>query len=146
MLLVNCLTPALLANGFAARPRARGQGGTIFTSSVEAWLGMPNSVAFAASKNFVNRLGNGPMGRADPRRHRCAPPCPGDTDALRRSGMDPATVPNVMSPDEVARLALENITNGPVYLPSPHYAAMFKQVLATPTRDALTSMAGSMKK
>ena len=71
---------------------------------------------------------------------------PDGIGVLRRSGMDPATVPNVMSPDEVARVALENITNGPVYLPSPHYAAMFTQVLATPTRDALTSMAGSMKK
>jgi len=57
MLLVNCLTPALLANGFAARPRARGQGGTIFTSSVEAWRGMPNSVAFSRQQEFREPAG-----------------------------------------------------------------------------------------
>jgi hypothetical protein len=59
--------------------------------------------------------------------------------------MDPATLPNVMSPEDVASLALENIANGPVYLPSQHYQAMFKQMLAMPIRDALTAMAGSMK-
>lgn len=148
MLMVNCLAPMLLAQGFTPRLRARGKGGIILTSSVEALLGMPNSVAYAASKGFVNRLGEGLWGELTPDGIDVLTLCPGATatDALRRAGMDPATVPNVMSPDEVARLALENITNGPVYLPSPHYAAMFKQLLAMPARDALTAMAGSMKK
>jgi hypothetical protein len=49
-----------------------------------------------------------------------------------------------MLPDEVARLALENITNGPVYIPSAQ--AIFEQLLAMPRRDALTAMAGNIKK
>jgi len=148
MLMVNCLAPMLLAQGFASRLRARGKGGIIFTSSVEALLGMPNSVAYGASKGFVNRLGEGLWGELTPDGIDVLTVCPGATatDALRRAGMDPATVPNVMSPDEVATLALENITNGPIFLPSPHYEAMFKQLLAMPTRDALTAMAGSMRK
>jgi len=148
MLMVNCNTPMLLANGFTPRLRARGKGGIIFTSSVEALLGMPYSAAYSATKGFVNRLGEALWAELTPDGIDVLTLCPGATatDALRRAGMDPATMPNVMSPEDVARLALENIANGPVYLPSAHYQAMFKQLLAMPTRDALTAMAAGMKK
>jgi short-subunit dehydrogenase len=148
MLMVNCNTPMLLANGFAPRLRARGKGGIIFTSSVEALLGMPYSAAYSATKGFVNRLSEALWGELTSDGIDVLAVCPGATatDALRRAGMDPATLPNVMSPDEVANLALDNVANGPVFLPSPHYEAMFKQLLAMPPRDALSAMAVSMKK
>jgi short-subunit dehydrogenase len=74
--------------------------------------------------------------------------CPGatDTEAAGLQGIDISTLQNVMSPDEVARLALENIQNGPVYIPSAHYQAIFERLLSMPRRDALMAMAGSMKK
>src|SRR3546814_13361938 len=74
--------------------------------------------------------------------------CPGatDTEAPARQGIDPATLHNIMSPDDVARLALDNLRNGPVYVSSEHYRAVFERLRAMPRRDALMAMAGSMKR
>jgi short-subunit dehydrogenase len=148
MLMVNCHTPMLLAQGFIPRLQARGKGAIVFISSVEALLGVPYSAGYSATKGFTNRFGEAIWGELTPGGIDVLTVCPGatDTEALTRAGMDAKTAPNVMSPDEVARLALENITNGPVYLPSPHYRQMFDQLLAMPRRDALAAMAGSYKK
>src|SRR3546814_11399850 len=54
MLMVNCHVPMQLARGFIPRLLARGQGGIVFTSSVEAFIGCPYSTAYSASKAFVN--------------------------------------------------------------------------------------------
>ncbi len=51
-----------------------------------------------------------------------------------------------MSPDEVARLTLENLNNGPVFICSEHYKSSFDQLLSMPRRNALMAMAKSMKK
>lgn len=148
MLMVNCNTPMLLAHGFIPRLRARGKGGIIFTSSIEALIGVPYSTAYSATKGFVNRLGEGLWAELTPEGIDVLTICPGatDTEAPRRQGIDPATLRNVMSPDEVATLALENMSNGPVHISSEHYKAMFEQLLAMPRRDALTAMARNMKK
>ena len=66
MLMVNCNTPMLLANGFVPRLRNRGKGGIIFTSSVEGLMGCPFSTAYAASKALVNSLGEGLWGELTP--------------------------------------------------------------------------------
>jgi short-subunit dehydrogenase len=73
--------------------------------------------------------------------------CPGatDTEALGRHGIDPTTLPNVMSPDAVAKLALENLSQGPVLITSEHYRATFDRLLSMPRRDALMAMAARMK-
>jgi short-subunit dehydrogenase len=73
--------------------------------------------------------------------------CPGatDTEAPRKLGIDPATLRNLMQPGEVVTLALENLQNGPIYIPSPHYQAMFEQLASMPRRDALSAMAKSTK-
>ena len=148
MLMVNCNTPMLLANGFIPRLKARGKGGIIFVSSVEALLGVPFSAGYSASKGFMNRLGEALWAELTPHGLDILTVCPGatDTEALARAGMDAKAVPNVMSPDDVGRLALENIANGPVYLPSPHYKAMFEKLAAMPQRDALTAMAAGVPK
>ena len=74
--------------------------------------------------------------------------CPGATatEAAAKQGVDPATMQNVMQPEAVARMALENIDNGPTVVTSDHYRAMFEQLTAMPRRDALAAMAGAMKK
>jgi short-subunit dehydrogenase len=148
MLMVNCNAPLLLAHAFAPRLKQRGKGGMIFTSSVEGLMGVPYSTAYAASKALVNSLGEGLWGELTPHGVDVLTLLPGATatDALRRAGLDPATMPNVMSPDDVARLALENIQNGPTYIPSEHYRAMFQHMLSLPRREALALMAASMRK
>jgi short-subunit dehydrogenase len=108
MLMVNCNTPMMLAHGFIPRLRARGKGGLVFTSSVEALIGCPYSTAYSASKAFVNALGEGLWGELTPDGIDVLTICPGatDTEAPRLQGIDPATLRNVMSPDEVATFAL----------------------------------------
>jgi short-subunit dehydrogenase len=73
--------------------------------------------------------------------------CPGatDTEALSRHGIDPAKLPNVMSAEEVARLALDGLKKGPVLIASEYYKATFDKLLSMPRRDALMAMAKSMK-
>lgn len=148
MLMVNCNMPMLLANGFAPRLRARGKGGIILTSSVEALMACPYSTAYSASKAFVSSLGEALWGELTPDGIDVLTICPGatDTEAPRRHGMDPATMKNVMSPDAVAELALANMKEGPVLICSEHYKAIFEQLLSMPRRDALMAMARSMKK
>ena len=148
MLMVNCHVPMQLARGFVPRLRARGKGGLIFTGSVEGLIGCPYSTAYAATKALVTSLGEGLWGELNPQGIHVLTLCPGatDTEAPRKQGIDPATLRNVMSPDDVARLALENIENGPTYIPSDHYRASFEQLLSLPRRHALAAMAQSMKR
>ncbi len=148
VVMVNCHTPMLLAHGFVSRLRARKKGGIIFTSSVEGLIGGPYSTVYAASKSFLNNLGEGLWGELRPEGIDVLTLCPGatDTEAPRLQGIDPAKLQNVMSPVEVAKLALENIQNGPTYIPSAHYKASFDHLLSMPRRDALLAMARAMKK
>ena len=147
MLHVNCNVPMQLTNGFIPRLRERGRGGIILVSSVEALIGCPYSAAYSASKAFVKSLGEALWGELTPEGIDVLTICPGatDTEALSRHGIDPAKLPNVMSPDEVARLALSGIKSGPVLIASEHYKASFDKLLSLPRRDALMAMAKSMK-
>ncbi len=148
MLMVNCHTPMQLARGFVPRLQRRKRGGLIFTSSVEGLIGCPYSSAYAATKALVRSLGEGLWAELRADGIDVLTLCPGatDTEAPRLQGIDPATLQNVMSPDDVAKLALENIQNGPTYIPSAHYRASFDYLLSMPRRDALLAMAKSMKK
>lgn len=148
MLMVNCHTPMQLARGFAERLQKRGKGGMILTSSVEGLIGCPYSTAYAASKALVVSLGEGLWAELKPAGIDVLTLCPGatDTEAPRSQGIDPSTLKNIQSPDEVAQLALANIKNGPTYIPSAHYRASFDHLLSMPRRDALLMMANSMKK
>ena len=117
-------------------------------SSVEALIGCPYSTAYSSSKALVKSLGEGLWGELTPEGIDVLVVCPGATatEALARSGMDPAKMPNVMSADEVAQISLENMRNGPLLFPSEPYKAQFDQLLAMPRRDALTAMANAMKR
>jgi uncharacterized protein len=148
MLMVNCNTPMLLTHAFIPRLRKRAKGGVILVSSVEALIGCPYSAAYSASKAFVRNLGEALWGEVTPAGIDVLTICPGatDTEALAHHGIDPATLPNVMAPDAVVELALENLNRGPVLITSEHYQATFDALLAMPRRAALTAMAARMKK
>lgn len=153
MLMVNCNTPALLTHGFIPRLRQRSEhngtkGGIILTSSVEALIGCPYSTAYSASKAFVNNLGEGLWGELTPEGIKVLTLCPGatDTEAAAKQGIDPSTLRNVMSPEQVVELTLQNIDNGPIFISSDHYKAAFDQLLSLPRQQALMAMARSMKR
>src|SRR5262249_50083087 len=120
----------------------------IFTSSVEGLLGCPYSTAYSATKALVNALGEGLWAELQPEGIDVLTLCPGATEseAAAKQGLDPSKLHNVMRADEVARLTLENIRNGPIYFSSEYYKATFDNLLSLPRRDALLAMAKSMKR
>lgn len=148
MLMVNCHAPMQLAHGFIPGLKRRGRGGIIFTGSIEGLMGCPYSTAYSATKAFINHLGEGLWAELGPEGIDVLTLCPGatDTEAPVKQGIDPRTLDALMSPGEVARLALENIANGPVYISSEHYRAMFENLLQMPRRDALMAMADNMRR
>lgn len=147
MVAVNCQAPTRLAHALVPRLRRRGRGGVVFTSSVEGLLGCPYSAAYSATKAYVNALGEGLWGELTPAGIDVLTLCPGatDTEAPRLQGIDPATLRHLMDPDDVARGALENLKNGPIYVPSEHYRAQFDTLVTMPRRQALAAMAASLR-
>jgi short-subunit dehydrogenase len=148
MLMVNCNVPLQLSRGFIPRLRRRGKGGIIFTSSVEGLMGCPYSTAYSSSKALVNALGEGLWAELQPEGIDVLTLCPGATEseAASKQGIDIATLRNVMPADEVARLTLDNIQNGPIFFSSEYYRASFEKLLSLPRRDALMAMAKGMKR
>jgi hypothetical protein len=147
MLMVNCNVPMQLAHGFIPRLKARGRGGLILTSSVEGLMGCPYSAAYSASKALVVSLGEALWAELAPDGIDVLTLCPGATEseAAASQGIDPATLRNVMTAQDVVQLTLDNIANGPTFVSSDHYRAIFDKMLAMPRRDALMAMAGALK-
>ena len=148
MLMVNCNVPMQLAHGFIPRLRKRGKGGIIFTSSIEGLMGCPYSTAYSSSKALVNALGEGLWAELQPEGIDVLTLCPGATEseAAGKQGIDIKTLHNVMPADEVARLTLDNIQNGPTFFSSEVYKASFDKLLSLPRRQALMAMAQGMKR
>jgi len=147
MLIVNCHTTTQLAHGLVPRLRRRGHGGIVFTSSVEGLIGCPYSAVYSATKAYVNALGEALWAELTPAGVDVLTLCPGatDTEAPRLQGVDPTTLHDLMSPEDVARSALENLRRGPIHVPSEHYRGQFDVLLSMPRADALTAMAGAMR-
>jgi short-subunit dehydrogenase len=147
LLMLNCHAPMQLAHGFIPRLEARGRGGMIFTSSVEGFIGTPYSTAYSASKALVNALSEGLWGELRGRGIDVLGLCPGATEseAMTERGLGGDTMQNLQSAREVARLALDNIAEGPTFVPNEQYKAMYDELLAQPRRGALVAMAESIK-
>jgi short-subunit dehydrogenase len=147
MLTVNCHAPMQLAHGFLPRLRARGKGGLIFTSSVEGFIGCPFSTAYSATKALVIGLGEGLYGELAGSGVDVLTLCPGATEseATARYAEQYAAVPNMQPAREVAQLALDNIANGPVFVPNAHYKAQFEALTAMPRAQAVVAMASALK-
>ncbi|MDR2856883.1 MAG: SDR family NAD(P)-dependent oxidoreductase [Novosphingobium sp.] len=151
MLTVNCHAPMQLAHGFIPRLKARGAnglgGGLIFTGSVEGFIGCPYSTAYSATKALVIGLGEGLYGELAGSGVDVLALCPGATEseATARYAEKYAAVQNMQPAREVARLALDNIADGPVFVPNAHYKAQFEQLTAMPRARALSAMAAAIR-
>lgn len=148
MLQVNCLAPLELCHRLIPRLRRRGRGGIVITSSVEGLIGVPYSAAYAASKAFTNSLAEGLWGELSPAGIDVLALCPGstDTEAHEKQGIDRAALSGMMSPREVAGLALERLADGPVQVAGDDNRAMFEGLLAMPRREALLAMADNIRR
>lgn len=143
MLMVNCHAPMQLAHGFLPRLKARGQGGIMFTASVEGLVGCPYSTAYSASKALVVSLGEGLWGECMGAGIDVLTLCPGATESEATEGMQ--GLRSLQPAAEVARLALDHMREGPTYVPNAHYRQVFDDLLALPRREALAGMARNMK-
>ena len=143
MLMVNCHAPMQLAHGFIPRLKARGRGGLVFTASAEGLIGCPYSTAYSASKALVISLGEGLWGELQGTGVDVLTLCPGATESEATVNMPSAA--NLQSAADVARLTLDNLREGPTFVPHQHYRDMFEGLRTMPRRDALTRMAQSMK-
>lgn len=144
MLTVNCHAPMQLAHGLIPRLKARGRGGIVFTASVEGLIGCPYSAAYSASKALVVALGEALWGEMRGTGVDVLTLCPGATESEATAGM--AGLANLQGAAEVATLALDNLREGPTFVPHAHYRALFDTLRAQPRREALTSMAEGMRK
>jgi len=147
MLAVNCQVPMLLTHGFIPRLRQRGRGGLLLTSSVEALIGCPYSGVYSATKAFLSNLGEALWAELVGEGIHVLTLCPGatDTEAAALQGIDIRKLQHVMRADDVARLALDHLADGPSFIPSEHYRAQFERLRVMPRREALLVMARSMK-
>jgi hypothetical protein len=143
MLTVNCHAPMQLAHGFLPRLQARGRGALVFTSSVEGLIGCPYSTAYSATKALVVAMGEGLWGEAIGTGVDVLTLCPGATESEATEGL--AGLHDLQPAPDVARLTLDNLRNGPTFVPNDRYRTMFEQLRAGPRRDTLTAMAQSMK-
>ena len=73
--------------------------------------------------------------------------CPGATEseAAAKQGIDPATLDHQLPAAEVARATLAHLADGPTFISSPHYQAIFDQLRSLPRPQALAAMAAGMK-
>lgn len=143
MLTVNCHAPMQIAHGFIPRLKARGKGGIMFTASVEGLIGCPYSTAYSASKALVVSLGEGLWGEMQGTGVDVLTLCPGATESEATANM--AGIAHLQPAAEVAQLALDNLREGPTFVPHAHYREMFERLRSMPRRDALAGMAHSMK-
>lgn len=144
MLTVNCHAPLQIAHGMIPRLRARGHGGIVFTGSVEGLIGCPYSAAYSASKALVVALGEALWGEMLGTGVDVLTLCPGATESEATASM--TGLANLQGAREVAKLALDNVREGPTFVPHAHYRATFDHLRALPRREALAQMAEGMRK
>lgn len=146
MLKLNCRVPMQLARSFGPRLIERGRGGFIFIGSIEARQGFPYSAAYAATKAFVQSLGEslwvefGAQG-VDVL---VVNPGPTDTEALPLQGMHAASMKGLMAPGAVAAHALEQLGRGPVTVPGRLNRILMRSLSLLPRRFALSLAARGM--
>jgi uncharacterized protein len=147
MLTVNCHAPLHLANRFLPGLKARGKGGFILVSSIEALMGCPYSAAYASMKALVLHLAEGLYAEAVGTGVDILACCPGatDTEAGLRAGVDMSKLQNVQQPRDLAILTLDNLANGPAFFPNAAYKAQFDLLLSMPKPQALAAMAQGMR-
>jgi short-subunit dehydrogenase len=142
MLTVNCHAPMQIAHGFIPRLKARGKGGIVFTSSVEGLIGCPYSTAYSASKALVVSLGEGLWGELQDTGVDVLTLCPGATESEATASMQGL---DLQPAAEVVRLTLDNLREGPTFVPHPRYREMFEKLRSAPRRETLAGMAKGMK-
>lgn len=142
---LNCDGPAIFSHLALAAMRERGRGGLILVSSMSALVGSGYVAAYAATKSFEMILAEGlnwELRRAGVD-VMCAVATLTDTPAMHRSGMAADTGTTAMTAQEVARGALANLGQTPVWYASGEAAV---EAMRDIPRSTLTNNASIMSR
>lgn len=136
--------PLQLMHGLLPRLKARGRGGVILTGSMEGEIPGPWSAVYAASKAFVHRLGFALYGELTGTGVDLLVLAPGatDTDAITTAGLKrEQLLDNLMSPEEVTRLALEALGKQPLLVPGEMNNIILDALKSMPLDKAIEASA-----
>ncbi|MFC2017808.1 SDR family NAD(P)-dependent oxidoreductase [Chloroflexota bacterium] len=146
MAVFNVITrvPLLLMHKLLPRLKARGRGGIILVGSMEGELPTPWSAVYGASKAFVHRLGFALFGELEGTGVDLLVLAPGvtDTDAIITAGLKREQfLDNMMSPEEVTRLALEALGRQPMLVPGEYNQQVVEALKGAPLDKAIAGSA-----
>lgn len=144
---LNSRAPTLITRAFAPTLIKQKRGGIILTGSVEGIMGFPLSGAYSATKAYVHSLGEALWEelRHDGIDVLVLAPGATDTENLKLQGFDAKKMPNVMKPKKVVELTLDNISNGPTFIPGGSNRATVRFLKMLPRRMALALAAKGTK-
>jgi short-subunit dehydrogenase len=145
---VTAIGQTTLAHHFGSQMAARGRGGIILVGSLSGNAGAPNVATYCAAKAYSQILAEALWCELKPRGIDVLSLALGltDTPARTRSGVSLADIPGmpVLSADDVAQQALDNLADGgPVHVPPP-YARVFQYLCSTPRRQIAERASGAV--
>lgn len=142
---VNAIGHLTLSHHFGAKMAARGRGGIVIIGSIACQAGGIGIVTYSASKAFAQILAEGLWAELTPLGIDVlgAPLGAMNSPAMARIGLSFPPERNPVEPDWQARDILDNLQNGPLYVP-PHLAERFREIAALPRKDAIAAVSGRM--
>lgn len=142
---LNGVSAAAFAHHFAKEMAPRGRGGIILVSSIASTAGMANLATYSGAKAFVHIFGEALWAELKPHGVDVLvlfPPAT-DTPARKRSGFPGTPGVTPVSADDIAQETLDNLGNGPIYVP-PTVMPSFERMRALPRREAAELFAKSV--
>ena len=136
--------PLLMMHKLLPRLKKRGHGGIILVGSMEGEIPAPWSAVYGASKAFVHHLGFALYGELEGTGVDLLVLAPGatDTDAITTAGLKREQfLDNLMSPEEVTRLALEALGRQPLLVPGETNIAIVNALNNMPIEKAIEASA-----
>jgi len=145
---LNCLTPVRVCHHFGTRLRERGCGGIVLISSLAGVCGTEGTVVYSAAKAFDLVLAEGLWAELHPHGVDVIGLVLGNvrTPTLLASGarFDPDEFPG-MEPDEVARIGLDHLGDGPMWVVGEESQAVYDALRSLPVTDAIQAMSAGMR-
>lgn len=143
---VNDRANVLLANAFLPLLSQRERGGLLLVASTEAFVGMPYSACYSASKAFVLSLGEALWGEMQGTGIDVLVLAPSATETPLLASRDMGNLKvHVMSPGEVANIGLDNLPKGPCVIPGTQNKLMFGTMRLLPRRYVIRKMGKTLK-